>query len=383
MMNDLLDFLKDETQKINKISVNLSKLSIVIPSYERHTFLLRQCMYLYGSGATIFLIDGSTKPLNEEIQKFLNQLENVNYIHMPGSVVSRLRFVSNLINTQYTVTSNDDDFLLCSALNEAIENLDSNQELVGCSGQLCSLKVKKNKKSLKYSLFYNLYLDYNVLNNKLNDRLDFVFNNYLPPSFAVLRTEVWQDSWGNQPDCFSTSNISELFQAFSVYIKGKMATMKYLYIITTNENSSINTDKDNRNLLIKEWYESHQFESEKEIFINEIARKIDGFGHNSARSIVTTSLENYIKRGDSNSFLVSQIIRHPNLKKQFMQVIKFAKKLQINFYLFLKRYIVNFYISRTYFNKQLFIKRQKKQGFLVSDNLIPELTRIENLIQKF
>jgi len=383
MTNDLLDFLKDETQKINKRFVNLIKLSIVVPSYERHTYLLRQCMHLYGSGATIYLIDGSSKPLDTEIQKFLNQLENINYIHMPRPVVSRFRFVSNLINTQYTVTANDDDFLLCSALNEAIKNLDSNQKLVGYLGQSCALKVEKNKKPSKYSSFYNAYPDYNVLDNKINDRLDYVFNNYKTPSFAVLRTEVWQDSWGNQPDCFSTSNVSELFQAFSVYIKGKIATMKYLYIVTTNENRSINNDKDNRNLLIKEWYESHQFKSEKEIFINEIARKIDGFDQNSARSIVTTSLENYIKRGDSNSFLVSQIVSHPSLKKQFMQVIKFTKKLRIDFYLYLKKYFLIFYISRTYFNKQIFVKKQKKQGFLVTDNLILELTEIENLIQKF
>ncbi len=383
MNDDLLDFLRDETQKVNKRFVNLSKLSIVIPSYERHTYLLRQCMYLYGSGATIYLIDGSSKPLNVKIQKFLNQLENINYIHMPGSVVSRFRFVSNLINTQYTVTSSDDDFLLCSALNEAIENLDCNQKLVGCLGQLCSLKVKKSKKSLKYSLFYNTYLDYNVLDNRLDDRLDYVFNNYNTPSFAVLRTELWQDSWGNQPDCFSTSNISELFQAFSVYIKGKIATMKYLYIVTTNENRSISTDKDNRNLLIKEWYESYQFKSEKEFFVNKIAGKIDGFDQNSSRSIVTTSLENYIKRGDSNSFLVSQIIGRPVLKKHLIQAIKFLKKIQINSYLFLKKYFLIFYISRTYFNKKLFIKKQKKQGFLVTDHLIFELTKIENLIQKF
>ena len=52
----------------------LEKLSIVIPTYDRHDFVRRQISYWSSSPVTIHIVDGSPDPLSKK------DLENLTYI---------------------------------------------------------------------------------------------------------------------------------------------------------------------------------------------------------------------------------------------------------------------------------------------------------------
>lgn len=90
----------------------LSKLTVVIPSYGRHPYLLRQAAYWRQSGVTVIALDGSIKPLSIDQQKIINAEKNFSYIHMPNGICERLNYAAKLIITPYAVLLGDDDFLL-------------------------------------------------------------------------------------------------------------------------------------------------------------------------------------------------------------------------------------------------------------------------------
>ena len=61
--------------------LDLKKLTVIIPTYNRQHFLLRQTMYWANSGAKLIVIDGSPKPLKSNLQKIFKKSSDIKYIH--------------------------------------------------------------------------------------------------------------------------------------------------------------------------------------------------------------------------------------------------------------------------------------------------------------
>jgi hypothetical protein len=59
----------------------LAFLTVVIPSYARQDFLLRQCAYWHRSGAAVVIVDGSPSALDAEVQSTIARSGNVTYLH--------------------------------------------------------------------------------------------------------------------------------------------------------------------------------------------------------------------------------------------------------------------------------------------------------------
>ena len=70
----------------------LSKLTIVIPSYGRQAFLLRQAVYWGYSRANIIIVDGSPDPLSDKMRNLLAGLPNILYLHSNKSSHYRPNF---------------------------------------------------------------------------------------------------------------------------------------------------------------------------------------------------------------------------------------------------------------------------------------------------
>ena len=79
-------------QNVSKVSVNecyinsLTRLTVVIPSYERQEYLLRAILFWAGSPSKLIIVDGSEKPLPKQILKVVGNLANIRYIHKHGGV---------------------------------------------------------------------------------------------------------------------------------------------------------------------------------------------------------------------------------------------------------------------------------------------------------
>src|SRR5574337_94950 len=92
----------------------LSKLTLVIPTYNRQRYVLRNMRYWSGSTVTVHVLDGSERPIPAE--EMVGLAATINYHHLPISWLNRLGKVANLVQTEYAALLGDDEFFLPNAL---------------------------------------------------------------------------------------------------------------------------------------------------------------------------------------------------------------------------------------------------------------------------
>ena len=171
MTNNLLSFLQENIGKKKPNHPNLSKLTVVIPSYCRQDFIIRQCANWHGSGASVVIMDGSPKPLANTLHQAITGLGDVAYVHSAAVIVDRLKHAATLIKTPYAVMCGDDEFLFASGMSSAIALLEQDQGLVACIGQSLLYYLLNNGSECSYSTGYDTY-KYEVKHDNVQDRLN-------------------------------------------------------------------------------------------------------------------------------------------------------------------------------------------------------------------
>lgn len=285
-MNHMLSFLQERIRTPSPPLQNLSQLTIVIPSYCRQDFIVRQCAYWHGRGVSVIIIDGSPKELSINLQQVIVGLGDITYLHSPTSFNDRLKHAAKLIKTPYSVLCGDDEFLLPSGLCSAISLLDKDLDLVACVGQSLRYYLSNDRSKINYGTGYDTYR-YEVRHNNVEDRLNASLKNYNAATcYAVTRSPVWCRSWGNLQSC-SSALVTELEHALTTYIWGKFATVDDVYWMRSDENSFITTIDSSR-LPLEEWWKSTKFKTEKINFVTKIADEMNIAQHiDSAKAQAT------------------------------------------------------------------------------------------------
>jgi len=99
----------------------LSKLTIVIPTYNRQSYALRNMRYWSGRGAIVHVIDGSPVTISKD--DLVGLADNIHYHHHPNSLYERFKYSLQLIRTDYSALLSDDEFFLPSASEVCINEL--------------------------------------------------------------------------------------------------------------------------------------------------------------------------------------------------------------------------------------------------------------------
>ncbi len=359
----------------------LSKLTIVIPTYNRQNFLFRQCTYWSGTGVTLILIDGSPTLLKINLQKKLKKFQNVTYLHSKTSLGKRLLKASKLIVTPYTVLCSDDDFITKSGAVSAVKLLEKQPDLVACRGESIYASISKDKQSVRYILMQRKFMNFQATQDKIEDRLSYAFRDYNgASSHAIARTNIWKKSWvEGYSKNYSTSNASEYYQNIATYICGKVVCIPSLQLIHTNENGAIDTPADNRSLLFTEWLTSDKYKNERVNFINDLSSLVPTIGSEKQKrpqEIIKETLQIYLKF----RLKYSQAIRKEYEYKVNEKIIKFIK------YFVIRTTSFEIYIDiKLKLNSYLYNKRLKPLRNInnFSQNDLIELEEIEKIILDF
>lgn len=263
------DFMEISRYKNSVQYSNLKDLTVIVPSYSRPEFILRQILYWRGSGATLIIIDGSESSLEDKFQDEINKFNDVAYINSTLPLNLRLTFAGELIKSKYSVYCSDDDFLLHSALSNAIDVLENNSDLVACMGQSLRFNVLSDNR-VTYGTCY-IFNNPNLASSSYEDRITAATSNYAPVTcHAVMRSEIWKTSWGSIPNS-SSSQILEFYQAIAVYLCGKLLIIQDLYLLRTLENLPLSTTDANRSISSFEWWNKEFFSSEKRDFLDNLS----------------------------------------------------------------------------------------------------------------
>lgn len=162
------------------------KITLICPTYERRSSLLKSINYWQDSPFNVVFIDGSEFPLASE--SLPDHLNNVVYLHSPSPLHERLLNAFSKISTPYVLMLNDDERYEFNFVRSSIRFLDDNPDFISCTAS--SVLVSSRPFPRVVSDSYTLKIRSMALSSDVPaERINSLMSNYAPAHyFSVCRT---------------------------------------------------------------------------------------------------------------------------------------------------------------------------------------------------
>lgn len=166
----------------------LDKITIIIPTFCRPRYVLRQFEYWKNSDAAVVILDGSPEPL--DVSSVCTN-PKIRYVHSGAHFQERLATVRKYINTPYCAMLSDDEFYAFSGLHAALDRMEAEPEVIGCVGRCLYFFVDQGRFLMKDA--YREWKPFSESASTPSLRL----NEDLPPNkthmahYAIMRSSIW------------------------------------------------------------------------------------------------------------------------------------------------------------------------------------------------
>ncbi len=274
----------------------------MVPSRNRHDYLLRQLRYWSSSSAHLVIVDGSKSPLSDQIRSAVETHPSITYRHEASSFAERLSVAGTLIKTPYAVMLGDDEFHLPSGLRAAVGVLEENRDLVGCMGQVLSFSPVDSYRRVVLARAYRSLSGYTVQCTSPPDRLFEGMSDYaMATCYAVLRSPVWKCSWGSIGD-WGSGHAAEIQQAMAVFLLGDLSTTSYVQWLRSieNPNAPLSPAEEKRGKIwFPEWWEGQRYEPERVAFVSRLTGIVAdelGVDRDECASWVVAGAERFVNK---------------------------------------------------------------------------------------
>jgi len=313
-------------------NLELSRLTVIIPSFGRQKYLDRQVDYWRQTEATILIIDGSP-----EAWKSNTKLPaNTRYYHMPKSIEARFRFAAKLVETEYAILLSDDEFFLYSGLASCIAYLDSNVDVVACKGAAIAFQNYIAGVTVGLPVYPELRNTYAVDQSTEQGRMLQHMRPYaMATLWAVMRRKVFiatlHAMGADGP--FKSAAAGELQTSLVAAYYGKCHVLNELVWLRSYENENIWWN-DGR-LSILEWYLDPVYSDEVERFYKSIESQIDVNDPILLRTWLISAMDAYVegcrtdpRKPSFKSYLFSILRRNisKQIKLRVKNILRIARK---------------------------------------------------------
>lgn len=306
--------IKEKVLKQSDSLGSLAKLTIVILSYGRQDFLLRQVVYWKGTAVKLVIADGSPQAISDNVLEVFSTQPNLKYLHMPDTHSARARMAAKYIHTPYAIFLGDDEFHLKTGLSRAIDKLEKDISFVACIGQSLSFCPDGDGTTVTYGTGYD-HRGYEVVQDGVKERLLFAMSNYnAASSYAVYREPFLSSSWELTSE-WSSPYAYELQHAIHTYIMGKLTSVDEVYWLRSYENPPISIENVlDRKLSFSEWWSVPKFQPERESFVEILANEIVNTGqidHEQAKQIILEAMDSYLEFTATKAQAAASIKKNP------------------------------------------------------------------------
>jgi glycosyltransferase domain-containing protein len=254
----------------SELSNLLSKVTIIIPTYERYNYALRNMRFWSDKDVTVHVLDGSAEKVGDNELSELGT--NILYHHIPDDLITRHYFAKNLIDTKYVIYLSDDEIFIPSALAECVKYLDAHNETASCIGRVMGFKYENNN-IVVTEKFTPIKMTEDK-NRSFKKRLIFKASNFLPSTiFGLHRKNLFSTNLELIKNLPPTSPYTaEVLLEFSNSIHGQSKVIDKLMWLRSFENDPINNKDMKREIDLDFWYLKKDFKSEVVDCINEFTR---------------------------------------------------------------------------------------------------------------
>jgi glycosyltransferase domain-containing protein len=278
------------------LNTELSRLTIIVPTYNRPGRVRRACRYWGSIGQKTIIMDGSAEPLPDNFFKDIP--ECIDYRHRPVLMAARLEEAIGAICTPYVALCGDDEFHLPSGLAASIRALDEDPKAVAAMGQ-CLGFLKDRWGSIRVFNRYPNMDGVQISSSISRDRVIAQMRHYAPRSiYGVVRREVWHAAMHPfMRHEWSIYAIAELQFELLVAMAGRTRILPVLHWLRSHEvveGHSGNDPSLSRNVLIQDRWVDASFRTS---FCTATARAwcaIAGGDEREVSTDVTAGLDAYV-----------------------------------------------------------------------------------------
>lgn len=261
-------------------------LTLLLCTHGRPDFVRRSLRYYEALGANVIVLDSSS----DAIDGGCSANPDILYIHCPEygyqGFREKLERGVSLVDTPYMVFVADDDFVLHDALADSIEFLQANSDYGICHGYCLMYLPEKDK--VHYFLRDKKVVE-DFSSESLDERIATFMSNYIPPWYAVLRTDIVKDWYSKMPRD-TGMEFQEFGHAFYFLARAKARILERPYVIreVNYPVSDHGTD-----LLVALSHESPVLSLERQKFHSFICTLLEemGFSHSQASELFMTACE--------------------------------------------------------------------------------------------
>jgi glycosyltransferase domain-containing protein len=271
------------------------KLSIVILTYERQKYVLRNLSFWSDKDVSLYILDGSQTSIAQE--KIHNPRGNITYLHLPLSIAKRMCIAANLVRSEYVTFLADDEFFLPSALDACIRELEMDSNLVACCGHrlpkltTSDLVVHQTQVSPEGTGSGGIYDDSPI--KRMYDHME----SYAPSSiYAVCRSKVWKHAVGAASDVCRSNNVAiEIMFELIMSFCGKIKVINQLMWIRSAEENSLVSGIE---VEFDEWFSDPRATDDVSKFINGVTNSLASYSYSYTKDELSRSVRgaclNYI-----------------------------------------------------------------------------------------
>lgn len=264
--------LQNKKSQSNRHYPQLSQLTIVIPSFCRQEYLLRQLVYWAFSDATIITADGSPVPLDTQLIQLISNVPNVHYLHLLDSYTKRIQACCKLIKTPYSMCLADDDMFLMDGLSLAVDYLNQNSKIDVCMGQVVGINYDQSKREAHIIPYGDSLENYQVIHSDPLRRIRLGIDAYrTATSYAVFRTPTFENVWHGLQTT-SCLEATEYEHAISTYTLGNLSTVSNVYWLRSFECDPVDSVIDGtRKTDFIAWWTRKEYKLEREAFADRLS----------------------------------------------------------------------------------------------------------------
>jgi glycosyltransferase domain-containing protein len=179
----------------NNMSLD-DQLTLVVLTHNRPAFLRRTLQFYSTLPARVLVLDSSTESASAIAELF----PDVDYRHLPQFSYTGLQekaaYGVGLVTTPFMTFVPDDDFLLHDALIQSVDFLSANPDYGLCHGY-CLMYLAYGNKVEYYRRDKKVCEDY--ASEDASERVLDYLGQYIPPFYAVTRTELLQRWYASLP----------------------------------------------------------------------------------------------------------------------------------------------------------------------------------------
>ncbi len=294
----------------------LSLLSIIVPTFDRQPFAIRQMEYWKDHPVRLFVLDGTDSPISSAVLEGLP--DNIEYHHLPFSLQERLKIGGEMVTTPYVKFLADDDFVIPSAVTQCIEELEGDKELVACMGLVAKFWYMPGGKILGRD-YYPSFKGYKVDQANAAERMIYHMKSYRPSTlFSVTRTPNWKNNcriFGEK--YYSAVSVSEIGFELGTCCQGQSKVISSLMWLRSFENLPISNKDWSREVEISDWLGDSQYKDEREGFVEEFVHHfVEGENNRVSSSDVYKALSylaaqpSYVGFIENTRSIVHNLIRN-------------------------------------------------------------------------